>query len=46
MPFQKKPEPSVAMNEGMPTLATSTPLRKPISTPAASAARIAIQPRS
>ena len=46
MPAQKNCVPSVAMNDGMPILATSTPLMKPTRTPEASAATTAIQPRS
>ena len=37
MPYQKNCVPSVAMKEGMPILATSTPLMKPTRTPAARA---------
>ena len=37
MPYQKNCVPSVAINEGMPILATSTPLMKPMRTPANSA---------
>ena len=37
MPYQKNWVPSVAMKEGMPILATSTPLMKPTSSSAAMA---------
>ena len=42
MPYQKNWVPSVAMNEGMPILATSRPLMKPTSTPEAMATSRAI----
>ncbi len=45
MPAQKNCVASVAMKEGMPSLATSTPLMKPTMMPAPSPARTAIQPR-
>ena len=46
MPYQKNWAASVAMKEGMPTLATRTPLMKPIRIPEPSATTTAIQPRS